>query len=162
MSAIARSEDMSPARLATLADDELLEHVQRQTFRFFWEAAHPVSGLAPDRRPAGKGQSSDLMTTGGSGFAIMALLVAVERGWITREQALERLGAMLDVLVRAHLLSRRAAAFPGWAHGRDHSLLAQGRRRGSGRDVLPLHGAAHGAAVLRPRQRRSRRDCGTR
>jgi len=97
----ARFEEMSPARLATLSDDELLERVQRQTFRFFWEAGHPVSGLAPDRRPAGKGQSSDLVTTGGSGFAIMALVVAVERGWIRREEGLERLGAMLDVLVRA-------------------------------------------------------------
>jgi hypothetical protein len=97
----ARFEELSPARLATLSDDELLERVQRQTFRFFWEAAHPVSGLAPDRRPAGKGQSSDLIATGGSGFALMALVVAVERGWITREQGLERLGAMLDVLGRA-------------------------------------------------------------
>ena len=101
MSDTARFEEMSPARLATLSDDELLERVQRQTFRFFWEAGHPVSGLAPDRRPAGKGQSSDLVTTGGSGFAIMALVVAVERGWIRREQGIERLGAMLDVLVRA-------------------------------------------------------------
>ena len=101
MSDTARFEEMSPARLATLSDDELLERVQRQTFRFFWEAGHPVSGLAPDRRPAGKGQSSDLVTTGGSGFAIMALVVAVERGWIRREEGLERLGAMLDVLVRA-------------------------------------------------------------
>ncbi len=101
MSDTARFEELSPARLATLSDDALLEHVQRQTFRFFWEAGHPVSGLAPDRRPAGKGQSSDLVATGGSGFAIMALLVAVERGWIRREQGVERLGAMLDVLVRA-------------------------------------------------------------
>ncbi|MHB8816573.1 MAG: glucoamylase family protein, partial [Steroidobacteraceae bacterium] len=101
MSDTLRFEDMSPARLATLSDDELLERVQRQTFRFFWEAAHPVSGLVPDRRPAGKWQSSDLVTTGGSGFALMALVVAVERGWISREQGLERAGAMLDVLIRA-------------------------------------------------------------
>jgi hypothetical protein len=96
-----RFEEMSPVRLATLSDDELLEGVQRQTFRFFWEAGHPLSGLAPDRRPAGSGQGSDLVTTGGSGFALMALVVAVERGWITREQGLERLSAMLDVLARA-------------------------------------------------------------
>jgi hypothetical protein len=96
-----RFDDMSPARLATLSDDELLERVQRQTFRFFWEAAHPVSGLVPDRRPAGKWQSDDLVTTAGSGFALMALVVAVERGWITREQGLERANAMLDTLIRA-------------------------------------------------------------
>jgi hypothetical protein len=97
----ARSEELSPAQLATLGDDELLERVQRQTFRFFWEAAHPVSGLPPDRRPPGRGQRAELAATGGSGFALMALVVAAERGWITREQALDRLGAMLDVLGRA-------------------------------------------------------------
>ena len=97
----ARFEDVSAAKLATLGDEELLERVQRQTFRFFWEAAHPVSGLVPDRRPRGKRQTEDLVTSGGSGFALMALIVAAERGWISREQALERSGAMLDVLGRA-------------------------------------------------------------
>jgi hypothetical protein len=106
----ARSEEMSPARLATLSDDELLERVQRQTFRFFWEAAHPVSGLAPDRRPPGKRQGSELVTAGGSGFALMALVVAAQRGWISREQALERLGATLD------LLGRAACYHGAWPH----------------------------------------------
>ncbi len=101
MSHTLRSEEMSPVQLATLSDEELLERVQRQTFRFFWEAGHPVSGLPPDRRPAGRTQSAELAAVGGSGFALMALVVAVARGWITREQALERLGAMLEVLGRA-------------------------------------------------------------
>jgi hypothetical protein len=120
---------MSPARLATLADDELLEQVQRQTFRFFWEAAHPVSGLAPDRRPPGKGQTSDLMTTGGSGFAIMALIVAVERGWIAREQALERLSAMLDVLVRATCYH---GALPHFLDGRSGVTIPFSRKDDGG------------------------------
>src|SRR3546814_10414236 len=41
---------MTPAALATLDDESLIEAVQRQTFKFFWEGAHPGSGLAPDRR----------------------------------------------------------------------------------------------------------------
>ena len=45
-----RGRTLSPAMLAALPDEELLEQVQRQTFRFFWEGGHPVSGLAPDRR----------------------------------------------------------------------------------------------------------------
>ena len=40
---------MEPAALAALPDEQLLEVVQRQTFNFFWDGAHPVSGLAPDR-----------------------------------------------------------------------------------------------------------------
>ena len=45
-----RARAPGTAELAALADEELLEAVQRQTFRFFWEGGHPVSGLAPDRR----------------------------------------------------------------------------------------------------------------
>ena len=151
MSDTARFEEMSPARLATLSDDELLERVQRQTFRFFWEAGHPVSGLAPDRRPAGKGQSSDLVTTGGSGFALMALVVAVERGWITPRAGLERLGAMLDVLVRATCYH---GALPHFLDGRTGATIPFSRKDDGG-DLVEtsflLHGAAHGPAVLRPR-----------
>jgi len=122
-------EELSPARLATLADEELLERVQRQTFRFFWEAAHPVSGLMPDRRPAGKRQSSDLVTTGGSGFALMALVVAVERAWITREQGLERVSAMLDVLLSATCYH---GALPHFLDGRTGATMPFSRKDDGG------------------------------
>ena len=124
-----RFEEMSPAKLATLADGELLERVQRQTFRFFWEAAHPVSGLVPDRRPPGKGQSDDLITTGGSGFALMTLIVAVERGWISRAQALERLDAMLDVLRRATCYH---GALPHFLDGRSGATVPFSRKDDGG------------------------------
>ncbi|HEU5443187.1 MAG TPA: DUF3131 domain-containing protein, partial [Steroidobacteraceae bacterium] len=129
MSDAIESEALSPARLATLSDHELLERVQRQTFRFFWEAAHPVSGLVPDRRPAGKGQGADLAATGGSGFAIMALVVAVERGWVRREEALERLGAMLEVLVRATCYH---GALPHFLDGRTGATIPFSRKDDGG------------------------------
>lgn len=126
---IAGSGDLPPKRLATLADAELLERVQRQTFRFIWEAAHPVSGLVPDRRPSGKGQTEDLVTTGGSGFALMTLIVAVERGWITREQALERLEAMLAVLARATCYH---GALPHFLDGRSGATIPFSRKDDGG------------------------------
>ena len=129
MSDTAPFEELSPARLATLADEELLERVQRQTFRFFWEAAHPLSGLAPDRRPAGRRQSSDLVTTGGSGFALMALVVAVERGWITREQGIERVSAMLDVLLGATCYH---GALPHFLDGRTGATIPFSRKDDGG------------------------------
>src|SRR5688572_7228740 len=70
--------------LQPLSDSALLELVQRQTFRYFWDFAHPVSGLALERsneRP----EKSDVVTIGGSGFGIMAIVVATERKWITRD-----------------------------------------------------------------------------
>lgn len=96
-----KASESSPASLAACADDELLELVQRQTFRFFWEGSHPLSGLAPDSCPARKDHVADLVAIGGSGFGVMALIVAVERDWVTREAALDRLERMLDLLTRA-------------------------------------------------------------
>ena len=85
-----------PAR-EQISDEALLELVQRQTFRYFWDFGHPVSGLARDRTAS----PHDLVAIGGSGMAVMCLIVAAERGWITRDQAATRLGQMLDVLERA-------------------------------------------------------------
>jgi len=104
----------SAAALAALPDEELLEQVARQTFRFFWEGAHPTSGLAPDRRTTREETVDDLVAVGGSGFGVMALLVAIERGWVTRAAALERLERMLELLYRAQCYH---GAFPHFLNG---------------------------------------------
>ena len=79
----------SPAALAALPDAALLEAVQRQTFRFFWEGADPASALAPDRRNLRTPGKEELVAIGGSGFAVMALIVAAERGWVARAAVLQ-------------------------------------------------------------------------
>ena len=62
-----------------MSDDALLTLVQKQTFKYFWDYAHPVSGLARERLG-----SDETVTTGGSGFGIMCLPVGVSRGFITK------------------------------------------------------------------------------
>lgn len=109
---------MDTSELARLPDEPLLDIVQRQTFKFFWEGAHPVSGLAPDRCTIHANAADDKIAIGGSGFGIMAIIVAVERGWITREAAVERINRMLDLLTTAtcyhgayaHFVNGRTAA----------------------------------------------------
>jgi hypothetical protein len=95
----------SPAKAAKrgerLSDESLLDLVQRQTFRYFWDGAHPVSGLARDRCQRDADPTNDLVAIGGSGFGAMAILVACERGWVTRAQALARFSATLDCLEKA-------------------------------------------------------------
>jgi hypothetical protein len=108
------ADSSGPAALAELPDDALLEQVQRQTFRYFWEGAHSLSALAPDGIPGRSHHPPDLVAVGGSGFGIMAILVAVERGWVAREAALDRLGRMLDVLTRATCYH---GAFPHFLDG---------------------------------------------
>lgn len=96
-----RPKSLSPKALAALPDAQLLEQVQRQTFCFFWEGADPATALAPDRRMTRDTPPDDLVTIGGSGFGVMSIIVAVERGWVSRAAALERLHRMLDFLWRA-------------------------------------------------------------
>jgi hypothetical protein len=116
----------NPSRLASLPDEALLEAVQRQTFRYFWQGAHPASGLAFDRRTARKrARDSDPVTIGGSGFGVMALIVAAERGWITRTAALARLDRMLDLLLRARCYH---GAYPHFMNGSTGEAVPFGRK----------------------------------
>src|SRR5688572_26680971 len=71
----------------SISDSALLDLVQKQTFRYFWDFAHPVSGLARERSNTTWEYGEETTTTGGTGFGIMAIIVAVERGWITRDTA---------------------------------------------------------------------------
>lgn len=100
--------DESP-KFPVVSDDELLTIVQHQTFRYFYDFAHPVSGMARERNTSG-----DLVTTGGSGFGIMALIIGVERGFITREQCLTRLDKILGFLETA---DRFHGVWPHWLNG---------------------------------------------
>src|SRR5512134_3763421 len=79
--------------MGALHEKELLDLVQRQTLRFFWDHAHPVSGLARERISAGA-QPGDTVSVGGSGFGVMAIIVGVDRGWIARAEAVGRLRTM--------------------------------------------------------------------
>jgi len=88
-------------RPADLDDDALLDLVQRQTFRYFWEFAHPVSGLARERSDLRPDYGLETVTTGGSGFGVMAILAAAERGWVGRQDALEHLLRMVRFLLKA-------------------------------------------------------------
>jgi hypothetical protein len=127
--ALRSKSSASPAALAALPDDELIEAVQRQTFRFFWEGAHPVSGLAPDRRTARDEPVDDLVAVGGSGFGVMALIVAIERGWVTRAAAIERIDSMLDLLTRATCYH---GAFPHFMNGRSGATIPFSRKDDGG------------------------------
>lgn len=120
----------SPRALAALPDEDLIDRVQRQTFRFFWDGAHPHSGLAPDRCTTRVDCHIDSpMAIGGTGFGVMAILVAVERGWVTRDAAVARVGAMLELLCRAPCYH---GTFPHFLHGVSGATIAFSRKDDAG------------------------------
>lgn len=121
-----------PEHAADLDDDMLLDIVQRQTVRYFWEGAHPVSGLARDRQKTTGDPANDLVAVGGSGFGIMSIVVAVERGWIDRTAALGRLHGMLDFLEGS---PRYHGLFPHFINGRTGETIPF-RRKDDGADLV--------------------------
>lgn len=94
--------------------EDLLDRVQRMTIAYFWEGAHPVSGLAYDRRLTSGDARNDFVSIGGSGFSFLAIIVAVDRGWINRRQAIERMLRMVAFLGK---VPRFHGAFPHFING---------------------------------------------
>lgn len=93
-----------------ISDEELLTLVQRQTFKYFWDFAHPVSGMARERSTSG-----ETVTSGGSGFGVMTIVVGVHRNFITRQEALLRMQRIVDFL--KNKAQRFHGAFPHWLNG---------------------------------------------
>jgi hypothetical protein len=89
-------------RPSDLDDAALLDLVQRQTFRYFWDFSHPVSGLARERSNSAFGYGQEVVTTGGSGFGAMAIVTAAERGWISRRDAVSHLLKAVRFLGKAN------------------------------------------------------------
>lgn len=90
-----------------LSDEELMDKVQKETFKYFWDFAHPTSGLTRER----SNEKPDTVTTGGTGFGVMAIIVGVERNYITRTEAVQRLNKM------THFLEDKAERYHGvWPH----------------------------------------------
>ncbi|WP_338871806.1 glucoamylase family protein [Spirosoma sp. SC4-14] len=97
-------------KFSRISDSLLLDLVQKQTFSYFWEFGHPVSGMARERNSSG-----DVVTTGGTGFGIMAILVAINRNFISRQDGLARLSKISSFLTNN--AKRYHGAFPHWLSG---------------------------------------------
>jgi len=100
----------SSRKFPPLTDNALLDIVQQQSFKYFWDFAHPVSGLARERNSSG-----DVVTSGGSGFGIMTIPVGINRNFITRSQGLARMQTIVAFL--KNTAQKFHGAFPHWLHG---------------------------------------------
>ncbi len=97
-------------KFPVLTDNQLLDLVEQQTLKYFYDFGHPVSGLARERNTSG-----DVVTTGGSGFGIMAIVAGVNRQFITRPQGLARMQQIVSFL--KNNAKTFHGAFPHWMNG---------------------------------------------
>jgi len=96
--------------LTAMSDEELMDMVQFYTFRYFWNGAHPTSGMIREGSNTG-----DVVTTGGTGFGLMALIVGIERGWVSRTAGIQRLNKIINFLADA---DRFKGVWPHWMNGK--------------------------------------------
>ncbi len=117
------ADDPEPV-MAVISDEELLTLVQQQTFKYFWDFAHPGSGMARERNTSG-----NTVTTGGSGFGLMSLVVGIERGFVPRTDGVARLAKIVTFLENA---DRFHGAWSHWIDGDTGDVIPFGTKDNGG------------------------------
>jgi hypothetical protein len=89
-----------PSPSFTPAQDAFLDDLSRRAFLYFWETAHPATGLVPDRARADGSAPGRIASTASTGFGLAALAIGAARGWITESQAHERAELTLNTCLK--------------------------------------------------------------
>ncbi|WP_121344608.1 glucoamylase family protein [Gillisia mitskevichiae] len=131
-----------------LEGEALLDAVESQTLKYFWDYAEPNSGMARERyHPDGNYPQNDknIVTTGGTGFGLMALIAGIDRNYIPREEAVNRLDKIADFLASA---DRYHGAWSHWIDGETGKTKAFGKKDNGG-DLVETSFLAQGFIVTR-------------
>lgn len=119
------------AKIST-EDEKIFTAVQQQTFQYFWDGAEPTSGVARERFHADDvypQNDKNTVTSGGGGFGVMAILVGIERKFITRDEGRERMEKIVHFLETA---DRFHGAWPHWWNGETGKVKPFGRKDNGG------------------------------
>ena len=113
--------DEGPMLIEPLSDIEMMDLVQRETFKYFWDFAESNSGAARERyMVSNPSKDENLVTTGGTGFGLMVILVGIERGYVARAEAVTRLETLLSFLENSN---RFRGAWPHWLNGTNGRVI---------------------------------------
>jgi hypothetical protein len=105
----------SQPQVISESDAALLDWVQRQTLDYFWSFAHPASGMARERsNPAPDYDYRETVTSGGTGFGIMALIAGASRGFLPLAGVRDHVRKIVAFLGRAESFH---GVFPHFIHG---------------------------------------------
>lgn len=128
-------------KFPVISDDSLMTMIQERTFRYFYDNAHPTSGLARERDNSG-----ETVTIGGSGFGLAAFPVAVERGFLTREEAIAHCTKVVDFLTDK--AERFHGVYSHWLNGSTGKAIAFSTKD-NGADLVETAFLIEGLLVLR-------------
>ncbi|MBL3552962.1 glucoamylase family protein [Rhodovulum sulfidophilum] len=104
-----------------LDDAALRDRIAQATAGYFLDWSHPVSGMARERSAGAFGYDiEDTVCTGGTGFGLLAQIVAAERGWRPRREILDRVARLVGFLETA---DRFDGVFPHFLHGATGRVL---------------------------------------
>ena len=112
-----KQSNEGPQAKTSISDSALLDSVQWQTIKYFTDGAEPVSGMAAERIHTDNNypeKDKHIITSGGSGFGVMALIVAIERKFISRDEGIQRLEKIVHFLETA---DRFHGVWPHWWNG---------------------------------------------
>lgn len=138
--------NLSPAK--EISDDSLLTLVQYRTFQYFWDGAEPVSGMARERFHVDNvypENDKNVVTSGGSGFGLMAIIVGIERGFITRNEGYSRVNQIVEFLKKA---DRFHGAWPHWLNG-ETGRVKPFSQKDDGADIVETAYLMEGLLTLR-------------
>ncbi len=138
----------SPNNKVSASDTAIFNTVQQQTFKYFFDGAEPVSGLARERFHNDNiydQNDKNVVTSGGAGFGVMALLVGIDRGFITRDQGKKKLVKIISFLEKA---DRFHGAWPHWWNG-ETGKVKPFSKKDDGGDLVETSYMVQGLLCLR-------------
>ncbi|TRX20467.1 beta-glucosidase [Flavobacterium franklandianum] len=113
-----------------LTDVQAMDQVQKDAIKYFWEYAESNSRLARERyHTDDPGNDAHIVTTGGSGFGLMSIIVGAERGFLPRAEVVSRLTIALNFLEKA---DRFHGAWPHWINGETGRVIPFGTKDNGG------------------------------
>lgn len=130
------------------SDRQILDSVQYHTFQYFWDGAEPASGAARERyHEDGSYPQNDKNTvaTGAAGFGLMAIISAIDRKFVSREEGVARLLKILNFLEKAE---RFHGAWPHWMEG-ETGKVKPFSLRDNGGDLVETSFIAQGLICIR-------------
>ncbi len=121
---IVPSPPVEPPASTVYTDSQIIDMVQKDATKYFWDYAEVNSKLARERyHTDNPGADAPVVSTGGSGFGLMTILVAIKNGNVPRAEAVSRLTTSLNFLQNAN---RFHGAWPHWINGTTGNVIPFG------------------------------------